>query len=56
VTEVGAELGDADAVVVVADEDVAESGAVRGGYRGVLGVVLEHPHEGGVDVGSVGRR
>jgi hypothetical protein len=37
--EVGAELG--DAVVVVADQDVAEPGAVGGGYRGVLGVVVE---------------
>ena len=50
--EVGAELG--DAVVVVADQDVAKPRAVLGGHRGVLGVVVEHPDEGGVDVGSGG--
>jgi hypothetical protein len=34
----------------VADHDVAEPGAVGGGHRGVLGVVVEHLDEGGVDV------
>ena len=50
--EVGAELG--DTVVVMADQDVAKARAVLGGHRGVLGVVVEHPDEGGVDVGSGG--
>jgi len=38
----------------MADQDVAEPSAVLGGHGGVLGMVVEHPDEGGVDVGSGG--
>jgi len=38
----------------MADQDVAEPSAVLGGHGGVLGMVVEHPDEGGVDVGSRG--